>query len=111
MGNRDPHPGTVATRELPVATIRHAPAAKGRRLASRIATESVSIVGRTGAPVAYPFGRIILECRPAKNRAAVRIHFLFVASRTGRDVPQEAQLDATGGEDRALEQAPAAQEP
>jgi hypothetical protein len=35
---------------------------------------------------------------------------LLVASRIGRDVQQEAQLDATGGEDRALEQAPAALE-
>ena len=35
----------------------------------------------------------------------------LVASRIGRDGQQEAQLDATGGEDRALEQAPAAQEP
>ena len=77
MGNRDPHPATVATRGLSVATARHAPAAKGRRLASRITTEYVSIVGRTGAPVAYPFGRIILEWCPAQNRAAVRIPFLL----------------------------------
>ena len=108
--NRDPHLATVGARRLSVATVRREPAVKERRLASGITTESVSIVGRTGAAVAYPFGRTILEWCAAQDRAVSESLFL-VAPRTGRDGQQEAQVDATGEEDRALEQAPAALEP